>query len=203
MDALVLWLDLAGTFVFALSGAMAAVRHRLDLFGVLVLAVAAGSAGGIARDVLLGAVPPAAIADWRYIAVSLSAGLVTFWAHGTVARVREAVLVLDAGGLALFAVSGALKALAFGVNPLGAALLGTVSGIGGGIVRDLLVAEVPIVLRAELYAVAGLAGASVVVIGQELALSAEAVAIAGALLCFALRVMALRRNWQLPVATTR
>lgn len=203
MEALVLSLDLAGTFVFALSGAMAAVRHRLDVFGVLVLAVAAGSAGGIARDVLLGAVPPAAIADWRYIAVSFIAGLLTFVAHRTVARVREAVLVLDAGGLALFAVSGALKSLAFGVNPLGAVLLGTVSGIGGGILRDLLVAEVPIVLRAELYAVAGLAGASVVVIGQALGLSSEAVAIAGALLCFALRVVALRRNWQLPVATTR
>jgi uncharacterized membrane protein YeiH len=200
METLVLSLDLVGTFVFALSGGMTGVRHRLDVFGVVVLSIAAGSAGGIARDLFLGAVPPAAIADWRYIAVSLLAGLVTFWAHRTIGRLRDAVLLLDAGGLSLFAVSGALKAFAFGLNPLAAVLLGTLSGIGGGILRDLLVAEVPIVLRAELYAVAGLAGASVIVIGQAVQIPATLAAIVGALLCFGLRVVALRRGWQLPVA---
>lgn len=200
MEPLVLSLDLVGTFVFALSGATTGVRHQLDAFGVLVLSVAAGNAGGVTRDLILGAVPPAAIADWRYIAVSLLAGLLTFWAHRTIGRLRDAVLLLDAGGLALFAVAGTLKALSFGLNPLAAALLGTLSGIGGGILRDLLVVEVPIVLRAELYAVAALAGASVVSAGHALQLSAAPVAIAGALLCFGLRVIALRRGWQLPVA---
>ena len=200
METLVLVLDLVGTFVFALSGAMAGVRHRLDVFGVLVLSFVAANAGGILRDVLIGAVPPAAIADWRYIFVSLLAGSVTFWAQGTVRRLRDAVLVFDAAGLGVFAVSGALKATAFGLNPLAAVLLGMLTGIGGGMLRDLLVAEVPVVLRAELYAVAGLAGAAVVVGGQILGLPSSPLAIVGAALCFGLRLLALRRGWALPVA---
>lgn len=200
MDQLVLALDLVGTFVFAVSGAMAGVRHRLDVFGVLVLAVAAGNAGGITRDILIGAMPPAAIADWRYIVASLLAGLITFWAHRAVRRHQEAILVLDAAGLGVFAVSGALKALAFGLNPLAAVLLGMLTGIGGGMLRDLLVVEVPTVLRAQLYAMAALAGATVVVVGALLHLAATPTAILGALLCFGLRLLALRRNWNLPVA---
>jgi len=200
LETLVLVLDLVGTFVFALSGAMAGVRHRLDVFGVLVLSFVAANAGGILRDVLIGAVPPAAIADWRYIFVSLLAGSVTFWAQGTVRRLRDAVLVFDAAGLGVFAVSGALKATAFGLNPLAAVLLGMLTGIGGGMLRDLLVAEVPIVLRAELYAVAGLVGAAVVVGGQILGLPSSPLAIVGAALCFGLRLLALRRGWALPVA---
>ena len=200
METLVLALDLIGTFVFALSGAMAGVRHRLDVFGVLVLSIAAGNAGGMTRDVLIGAVPPAAIADWRYIAVSLVAGLATFWAYRTVRRLQDALLIFDALGLAVFAVSGALKALAFGLNPLAAVLLGTLTGIGGGMLRDVLVQEVPTVLRAELYAVAALAGATVVVGGRMLDLPSAPLAIAGAALCFGLRLIALRRGWELPVA---
>src|SRR5574339_1233697 len=99
-------LDLAGTFVFALSGAMTGVRHRLDLFGVLVLSFAAGNAGGLTRDLLLGVTPPPAISDWRYIAASLAAGLITFFHVPIIDRLRGSVLVLDAAGLALFAVSG-------------------------------------------------------------------------------------------------
>jgi uncharacterized membrane protein YeiH len=200
METLVLALDLLGTFVFALSGAMAGVRHRLDVFGVLVLSFVAGTAGGIIRDLLIGAVPPAAIGDWRYITVSIMAGLATFWAYRTIRGLRDAVLLFDAAGLAVFAVSGALKALAFGANPAAALLLGMLTGIGGGMLRDLLVAEVPTVLRSDLYAVASLAGAAVVVGGQVLGLPATTLAIAGAVLCFALRVVAIRRGWQLPVA---
>jgi Glycine transporter len=118
METLVLVLDLVGTFVFALSGAVAGVRHRLDLFGVLVLAFAAGNAGGIARDLLIGAVPPAAISDWRYLTVSLLAGIVTFWRPFAVERLRSPVLLFDAAGLALFAVAGTQKALAFGLGPV-------------------------------------------------------------------------------------
>ena len=151
---------------------------------------------------LLGAVPPAAIADWAHIAVPLVAGLLTFLAPRSIGRLSMAVLLFDAGGLALFAVSGTLKALAFGLNPLAAILLGTLSGIGGGMLRDLLVAEVPIVLRAELYAVAALAGASIVVVGEALHVPVTLVAVAGALVCFALRVIAVRRKWQLPTAGT-
>src|SRR5689334_15583412 len=200
METLVLALDLFGTFVFALSGGMRGVRQRLDVFGVLVLSFAAGNAGGITRDLLIGAVPPAAIADWRYIGVSLLAGLATFLWHSTVRRWVSAVLVFDAAGLGLFAVSGALKALAFGLNPLAAVLLGMLTGIGGGMLRDVLVAEIPTVLRAELYAVAALTGAAVVVGGQLLGVPSTPLAVAGAVLCFGLRILAIRRGWELPVA---
>ena len=200
METLVLALDLFGTFVFALSGAMTGVRHRLDLFGVLVLSFAAATAGGITRDLLINAVPPASIADWRYIVVPVVAGLATFWWHPTVQRWHSPVLVFDAAGLGLFAVAGALKALAFQLNPLAAVLLGVVTGVGGGVVRDVLVAEVPTVLHAELYAVAALAGAAVVVGGQLLRLPSTPLAIVGAVLCFGLRLLAIRRGWGLPVA---
>ncbi len=198
--ALVLVLDLCGTFVFALSGAMAGIKHRLDLFGVLVLSFAAGNAGGILRDLLIGAVPPPGIADWRYIAVPVLAGLLMFRWGSVVARMHDAVQIFDAGGLALFAVSGALKALAFHLGPVTAVLLGMLTGIGGGMVRDVLTAEVPSVLRGDIYAVAAMAGAAVVVIGRMIELPSAAVIVVGAVLCFGLRVMAIRRGWQLPMA---
>src|SRR6516165_1149054 len=143
-------LDLVGTFVFALSGATSGVHLRLDLFGVLVLSFAAGNVGGITRDLLIGAVPPAAIRDWRYLAVSLLAGIVTFWRPSITARLRSPVLIFDAAGLALFAVAGTQKALVFGLNSIMAALVGMLTGIGGGMARDVLLAEIPTVLRSEI-----------------------------------------------------
>ena len=201
--SLLLVLDLVGTFVFAISGATAGVRRGLDLFGILVLSFVAGNVGGITRDVLIGSVPPGAITDWRYLAVSLLAGVLTFRWYAVVDRLRSPVLVFDAAGLALFAVSGAQKALAVGLNPLMAVLMGMLTGVGGGMVRDVLIAEIPVVLRADLYAVAALAGAAVVVIGDLLRLPPSAMMISGALLCFWLRIMAIRRGWRLPVAGRR
>jgi uncharacterized membrane protein YeiH len=198
--SLLLVLDLVGTFVFAISGATAGVTRRLDLFGVLVLSFVAANVGGITRDVLIGTVPPAAISDWRYLAVSLLAGMITFYWYSAVDRLRSPVLVFDAAGLALFAVPGTQKALAFGLNPVMAALLGVLTGIGGGLMRDLLLAEIPTVLRADLYAIAALAGAAVVVIGDLLHLPPTATTIIGALLCFGLRLMAIHRGWHLPIA---
>jgi uncharacterized membrane protein YeiH len=200
VNTLLMAFDLGGTFVFALSGGTAGVKHRLDLFGVLVLSFAAGNSGGIARDVMIGAAPPVAISDWRYIAVSILAGLITFYWYRIINRLSSPVLVFDAAGLALFAVSGASKALAFDVGPVGAMLLGMLTGIGGGIVRDVLVREIPTVLRTELYAVAALVGAAVVVIGKMLHVPSFAAASAGAVLCCGLRFMAMRRGWQLPIA---
>ena len=200
MDTLLVAFDLAGTFVFALSGATAGVKHRLDLFGVLVLSFAAGSSGGIARDLMIGAIPPAAIIDWRYVAVSMLAGLMTFYRYRLINRLSNPVLVFDAAGLALFAVSGAGKALAFHSGSVAATLLGTLTAIGGGMVRDILVREIPTVLRAEVYAVAALVGAAVVVLGSALHLSSSGASIAGAVLCFGLRFIAMRRGWQLPTA---
>ncbi|SFE08392.1 Uncharacterized membrane protein YeiH [Dyella marensis] len=199
---LLLVLDLLGTFVFALSGALTGVRRQLDLFGVLVLSFAAGNAGGITRDLLIGATPPAAIADWRYLAVSMLAGIVTFYRYALIERLKNPVQLSDAAGLALFAVAGAQKALAHGLNPAMAALLGMLTGVGGGILRDVLVTQIPTVLRADLYAVAALAGAAIVVAGDLLQVPPAVSTLAGAAVCFGLRFMAIRYGWHLPRAAT-
>ncbi|WP_411833835.1 trimeric intracellular cation channel family protein [Pseudoxanthomonas mexicana] len=200
MPALLLAFDFVGTFVFALSGGTLGVRQRLDLFGVLVLSCAAAVSGGIARDVLIGAQPPAALADWRYLGVACLAGLVTFFRHEAIERLRNPVQIFDAAGLALFAVLGTGKALAYGLGPFSATLLGMLSGIGGGIVRDLLVARTPVVLQAELYAVAALLGGGVVAIAHVAGWSQAPAMAAGAFACFGLRYMAIRYGWHLPVA---
>ena len=200
LSELLLVLDLAGTFVFAISGAMLGVQRRLDVFGVLFLSFAASSAGGITRDLLIGAVPPAAISDWRYLAVAVGAGLVTFVAYLLMTRLHTAILVFDAGGLALFAVAGAQKALAYGINPVMAALLGMLTGIGGGLVRDLLVARTPPVLEGGLYAVPALAGATLVVVGRGLNWPIVPTAVVSAVLCCGIRLLAIRHDWNLPVA---
>lgn len=200
IPTLILFLDLCGTFAFALSGALAGIRRKLDIFGILVLSFAAACVGGITRDLLIGAVPPAALQDWRYLAVSLLAGLSAFFWFSLIEKLRHPVLLMDAVGLAFFAVSGTEKALAFGLSPLMAALMGMLTGIGGGVVRDVLLAEVPVVLRSDLYAVAALAGAAAVVGGRVLHLPVVVSALGGGLICFALRVMAIRRGWHLPVA---
>ena len=200
METFVLVLDLIGTFVFALSGATLAVRRRLDLFGVLVVSFAAATAGGISRDVLIGATPVAALSDWRYPAISLAAGAITFFWAPLIERLQYPVRMFDAMGLALFAVAGTQKALAFGLTPPMAAAMGMLTGIGGGIARDILLARVPLVLQAELYAVAALAGAALVALGHWLHVPVLASSLLGACLCFGLRVMAMKYGWHLPVA---
>ena len=193
-------LDLGGTFVFAISGAVAAVNRRLDIFGILVLSFVAGNFGGITRDVLIGAVPPAALTDGRYLLVSVLAGVITFVWYAGVDRLRSPTLLFDAAGLSLFAVAGAQKAITFGLSPVMAALLGMLTGIGGGMMRDILLTEIPSVLRSNLYAVAALVGASFVVIGHLLGVPYGASALAGGILCFGIRFMAIRYDWHLPVA---
>ena len=193
-------LDLGGTLVFAISGAVAGVNRRLDIFGILVLSFVTGNFGGITRDLLIGAVPPAALSDGLYLLVSILAGLITFFWYAGVDKLRTPVLSFDAVGLSFFAVTGAQKAVDFGLSPVMAALLGMLTGIGGGMTRDVLLTDIPHVLRSDLYAVAALAGASVVVIGHILGVSYGISAFAGGALCFALRYMAIRHSWRLPVA---
>jgi uncharacterized membrane protein YeiH len=200
LDILLVALDLGGTFVFALSGGLVAVRHRLDVFGVAVLSFAAGNAGGISRDLLIGAVPPAAVADWKYVSASTIAAAVTFVWHPAAERFRNDVLWCDAVGLAFFAVSGTQKALLHGLHPAMAALLGMLTGIGGGMLRDVLVTEVPTVLRADVYALAALAGATAVAAGHVLHLSPILAMMVGGALCFALRFGAIHFGWHLPAA---
>lgn len=199
MPGTLVTLDLVGIFVFAISGALVAVRKDLDVFGVLVLAGTTGLGGGFLRDVLIGATPPAALADWRYLMVPVAAGLVTFAFHGAVGRMERQVSVFDAFGLSVFCVTGALKALDYGLGPLPAALLGMVTGIGGGMVRDLLAGRVPVVFRGELYATPALAGAAVAVAGDRADLPVVAVALAGAGVCLVWRLLALWRGWQAPM----
>jgi len=200
VNTLLVVFDLTGTFVFALSGAMAAVKHKLDAFGVLVLCFVTGNAGGITRDIMIGALPPAAINEWRYVGVSILAGLIVFFGYPLINKLSSPVLLFDAAGLGLFCVAGAHKALAFHAGPLAAILLGMTTGIGGGMVRDLLVMEVPTVLRTELYAVAALLGAALMVGGQSFGMPVHVAAPAGAVLCITLRLLALRYGWHLPVA---
>jgi len=194
-------LDLVGIFVFAISGALVAVRKRLDIFGVLVLAGTTGLGGGFLRDVLIGATPPAALADWRYLLVPVGAGLLTFGFHPVLGRMERMVNVFDAFGLALFCVAGALKALDYGLGPVPAALMGMVTGIGGGMLRDVLAGRVPVVFRGELYATPALAGATVVVLGDRADLPVVAVAVAGAGVCLLWRLVAMWRGWQAPMPT--
>lgn len=200
ISELLVVLDVAGTFVFAISGAMLGVQRKLDVFGVLILSFVASSAGGIIRDLLIGAVPPAAVADWRYLAAAVAAGLITFISPMRVARLQTPILIFDAGGLALFAVAGAQKAMTYGTNPVMAALLGMLTGIGGGVARDLLVARTPPVLERGLYALPALMAATFVVIGHSLKWPVVWTDLIAAAFCFALRLTAVRRGWNLPIA---
>jgi uncharacterized membrane protein YeiH len=196
---LILGLNLAATFVFGLSGGLAAVRARLDLFGVVVLAGVVGLAGGITRDLLIG-VPPETFRDGRYLLAAGAAGLTCFFASRGIERLHAGVLFFDAIGLSLFAVTGATKAIASGMGPTQAILLGAITGIGGGMLRDVLLRDVPTVLRSDLYAIPALAGAAVVAIAEEAGSDAGAYAIAGALLCLALRLVGMRYGVTVPIA---
>jgi len=193
--------NLIGTFVFALSGGVAGVKGKVDLFGLAVLAFSAGNAGGITRDLLLGRFPAGSISDWRFLAVSVLAAVVVFFWYPNIDRRRRLVLYFDAAGLALFAVTGTLAALTVGLSPIMAPVMGMVTGIGGGILRDVLVNETPAVLRSDLYAIAALAAGLVVVAGEYLGLPPTLDLAVGAGLCFFLRMMAIHRGWRLPIAS--
>ncbi|WP_372399097.1 trimeric intracellular cation channel family protein [Azospirillum sp. HJ39] len=200
LSTLLMAMDLVGVFVFGLSGGTLAVRKKLDLVGVMVLSLAAALAGGVVRDLLIGALPPASLGDDRYLLAALAAGLAAFLFHRPINRLGKPVMVLDAAGLGLFTVAGCSKALAYGLSPLPAALLGVMTACGGGAVRDLLVAEVPRVLREEIYAMAALLGAAVVIAGQRLELPPVPVAVVGVLAVFTLRVVSVLRGWSAPRA---
>ena len=199
-STLSLVLDLCGVFVFALSGALAAVLRKLDIVGVVVVATVAAIGGGLLRDVVLPDVPPPVLADWRYVAVSTAAAVLVFFFHPQVGRVTRAVRVFDAAGLGFFAVSGTSKALAFGLGPVPAMILGVITGCGGGVLRDVLLREIPLVLRTgELYAVTALAGSLVVVAGDALGTYDAPTAAVGVGAVFLLRMVALRRRWSAPL----
>jgi uncharacterized membrane protein YeiH len=196
---LLLVLNLAGTFVFGLSGGLEGVRKRLDAFGIVVLAVVVGLAGGIIRDLLIG-IPPQTFRDWRYLAVAGGAGVVTFLAHPVLDRLERPVLILDAGGLALFCVTGASTALDHHVGAVAAVVLGAITGVGGGMLRDVLVREIPVVLRSGLYAIPALIGAAIVVGAARGGSHSLAFPLVGAAVCFLIRLVGLQFNLNVPQA---
>src|SRR5580658_6860971 len=198
---LILMLDLIGSFVFAAEGAAMAMAARFDVFGVMVISFVTALGGGIVRDVLIAAAPPQALRDWRYPVTAFTAGLLTFGFYSLLRQVPEWVLItLDAGGLALFAIAGAEKSLSLGMNGLAAVLMGGVTGVGGGVMRDVLLNKVPAILRTDIYATAALAGAAILVASQKAGLSARWAVALGVASCFALRLTAVWLHWNLPQA---
>jgi uncharacterized membrane protein YeiH len=193
--------DLAGTFVFAIGGAETAIENRLDLLGVMVLAFATALGGGIIRDVLLDTAPPQALRGWTYAATAFAGGLLTFILYQIMRDIPAPVFIgLDAAGLALFAVAGTEKALAYNMTPLIAVLMGTITAVGGGTMRDVLLAHVPAVLRVDLYATSALAGATLMVILQQLGMRPKTSALLGGIASFSLRMVSFWLHWHLPVA---
>lgn len=200
LHTLYYFLDLAGTFVFAISGAAAAKQRGLDLFGVLATAFTVACGGGIIRDLCIGSIPPAGLSNWRYLATAIIAAVMTIGLYPFVQRLNRPVLFFDALGLSLFAVTGAQKSLAYGHNAEVAVLLGTITAVGGGVLRDVLLNRIPVIFEKEIYASAAVAGALIVVAGNYFKLlSNDWISLIALIVCFLLRMLALHYHWNLPV----
>ncbi len=201
-DTLEQVLNLIGTFVFAVSGALLAVRKNYDIVGMAVLAVITAIGGGVIRDLVIGAVPPAAFTDPIYLWLPLVATALTYFAHGQINRLNVSVLVFDAAGLAVFCIAGTAKALNYGLGSVSAAALGVVTAVGGGIIRDVLAREEPSVLSAksEVYAIPAILGSAIVVFIPHLPVDNSLAAGFTAILVFTLRLLALRFGWKAPQA---
>jgi uncharacterized membrane protein YeiH len=193
-------LDLAGTLAFAVNGALTALRvARLDIVGVVTLGMITALGGGIIRDVLLGSLPPATFSDWRYLAVAAGGGLVAFAFGRQLERLTALITVMDAAGLSLFAVTGAVKALELGLGPAQAVILGAITGVGGGTLRDVLVRRIPSVLSSGLYAIPALVGATATVVVTELGVYNVGTGVAAAALCFGIRMLGVRLDLDAPM----
>jgi uncharacterized membrane protein YeiH len=195
-------IEVIGVFAFALSGALLAVRRGFDIVGIGVLAVVTAMGGGVVRDVLLGDTPPAAFGDWAYIAGPLAATVVTFFFHPTVERLMRTVLVFDAVGLGLFCVNGTVKASEAGLGLVAAAALGVTTGVGGGLLRDVVARETPVLVdpRSELYAIPAIGGCLVVAALWDLDAYEAGFGLTVAAAIFAIRLLALQRGWRAPTA---
>ncbi len=200
MDNITLALNFLGTFAFGLSGGILAVKKRMDLFGVLVLSVATGLGGGIMRDLILGHTPPATITDWHYLAAAALAGIIVFLWYNRIANHGTFVTTFDAVGLSVFTVTGTVIALDASLGPAPAALLGMLTGVGGGVLRDVLAAEVPLIFRSEVYAVASMLGAVIIIVASQAGFSGIRAEILAALATFILRMVSVQRGWKIPVA---
>ncbi len=196
---LLLVLDLAGTFVFALDGAVTALRvTRLDIVGAITLGMVTAIGGGIVRDLLIGAVPPATFSDWRYLVVATAGGLIAFGLGRWLQRLKLPITVLDAAGLSLFAVTGASKALDYGLGALQAVILGAITGVGGGTMRDVLIRRIPAVLHSELYAIPAIIGAGITVAAVRGGVFGPISAVAAAAVCFLVRMLGVHYGLNAP-----
>jgi len=196
---LFLTLDLTGTFAFGLNGALTAVRAaRLDVVGIVALGMITALGGGVIRDVLIGAIPPATFRDWRYFALAAAGGLIAFALSRKLDRIEVAITVLDAVGLSTFAVIGASKALEYdlGIGP--ALLLGAVTGVGGGTIRDTLIQRIPSVLRSDLYAIPALVGAGITVTTVQTGVYGLPAALGAVAACLVIRLLGVRFNLHAP-----
>ncbi|WP_092865044.1 TRIC cation channel family protein [Quadrisphaera sp. DSM 44207] len=192
-------LDLVGTFAFALNGALTALRAtRLDVVGIVTLGMITALGGGTIRDVLLDSLPPATFVDWRYLAVAAAGGLIAFSSGPHLERVNGAINVLDAVGLGLFAVTGALKALDLGFGPAQAVIVGAITAVGGGTLRDVLIRRVPSVLTSGLYAIPALVAATVVAVADAAGARGPVVTVGAAALCFVIRMVGVRYDVDAP-----
>jgi len=191
--------DLSGTFFFALEGGLTGLAVGLDPIGVLVLAFLTGLGGGLVRDVLIGALPPAAIADWHYSVIILAATAAVLALHTVLFHMPPGVVVaFDAAGLAMATIAGTEKSLDRGIHPMVAIFLGTVGGVGGGTIRDVVINQVPRILHTDIYATAAIMTAAIVVLGRRARLPARGTAITAAIACFTVRMLAHTYQWHLP-----
>jgi len=198
-DKLLLFTDLAGTLLFGMEGATVAISGNLDFFGVMVLAFATALAGGIIRDLLIGAVPPDSLRHWRYAALAFAGGGSVFFMHHFVQEIpAKIIMLLDAAALAFLAVAGTQKALDYKMPPLIAALLGTVTAVGGGALGQMMLARIPEVLRADIYATAALTGSIVMMVSRKFKLHPAWAAVLGGIVCFLLRAVSVWQHWNLP-----
>ena len=198
--SLYIFLDLAGTIAFAISGAVAAKQRGLDLFGICAISFMVACGGGIMRDLCIGVIPPAGLTTWYYLVAAIVAAGLTIGFYPIVQRINQPVLLFDAAGLSLFAVTGAQKVLSYGHNGEVAVLLGITTAVGGGVLRDVLLNRVPVILEKEVYASAALIGALIVVAGNYLKwISGDWVSFIGLTVCFLLRMLSLRYHWNLQV----
>lgn len=199
LHTLYYFLEMAGTFAFAISGATAARERGLDLFGICTIAFIVACGGGIIRDICIGSTPPAGLTNWYYFALSIAAAIMTIGIYPLVRKMKKPVIFFDAIGLSLFAVTGSQKVLAFGHNAQVAILLGVITAVGGGVIRDVLLNRVPMVLEKEIYASAALFATIIVVAGNYLNwISSDWISIIALLVCFSIRILALRFHWNLP-----
>ncbi len=193
-------LDLCGTFVFAVTGGLKAVKNDLDILGIIVLSVITGVGGGIVRDIIIGLKTPMAFQDESYLIISIAASIIVFFWGGKIESRMTTIKILDAIGMGLFASIGARKAIVFGMGPIGILMMAVITATGGGMIRDIFVREVPAIIRIDIYATAALCGGIVVLVLNQLGIGESYQYIAAIITTMGMRLLAMKLDLHLPRA---